>query len=86
MTLGAQTAALGLLIVVSACSIQNDVPGFTYPPSTLTGAVTEQPVLQPTADLIVDNSEDTKIYEGTIAQLDGQAYRLRQAVQAPSEP
>lgn len=85
MTLGAQTAALGLLIAVSACSIQDDVPGFTYPPSTLTGAA-EKPVLQPTGDLIIDTSRDEETYSRTIAGLDARAYRLRQAVSEPSEP
>jgi hypothetical protein len=85
MTLGGQTAAFGLLIAVSACSIQNDVPGFTYPPSTLTGAV-EEPVLQPTGDLIVDASKDEETYIRTITLLDGRAYRLRRAVLEPAEP
>ena len=85
MTLGGQTAAFGLLILVSACSIQNDVPGFSYPPSTLTGAE-EKPVLQPTGDLIVDAAKDEETYTRTIALLDGRAYRLRQAVSGPAEP
>ena len=85
MTLGGQTAALGLLIAVSACSIQDDVPAFTYPPSSLTGAE-EKPVLQPTGDLIVDASKDEETYNRSIAELDARAYRLRQAVSEPAEP
>ena len=86
MTLSAQIPFLGLLITVSACSIRDDVPEFTYPPSSLTGSVAEKPVLLPTGDLIVDASEDEKTYRQIIALMDGRAYRLRQAVRPASEP
>ena len=84
MTLGGQTAAFGLLIAMSACSIQDDVPDFTYPQSTLTGAE-EEPVLEPTSDLIVDASKDEETYTRTIALLDGRADRLRRAVLEPAQ-
>ena len=86
MTLSAQIPTFALLITVSACSIQHDVPEFSYPPSTLTGSVAEKPVLQPTRDLIVDSSEDENTYQEIVALLDARAYRLRQAVGTPSEP
>jgi hypothetical protein len=86
MTLGAQIPALGLLIAVSACSIQRDVPGFTYPPTTLSGAAAEQPVLQPTENLIVDASADEQTYKDTIAQMDARVYRLRLTATTPADP
>lgn len=85
MTLVGRTAALGLLIAVSACSIQDDVPGFVYPPSSLTGNE-EKPVLQPTGDLIVDSAKDEETYTRIITRLDGRAYRLRRSVSDPAEP
>lgn len=84
MTLGAQIPAFALLITVAACSIQDDVPEFTYPPSALTGAPVEKPVLKPTADLMTDSSLDEETYRKTIALLAARSARLRQAVGTPS--
>ncbi len=85
MKLGAQIPAVALLITVSACSIQHDVPEFEYPPTTVTGTAAERPVLQPTEDLIIDSSQDEQTYLRTIALLEGRAYKLRQSLPTSSE-